>query len=123
MTVNALQLNSSTVISGLGTQSFTVSVDGFYTVDVDYSLPYQASGSSHDSSVTTGGSSLQVLVKLNGSTKLTLSGPAPTQPKLSGSVKLDCVATDVITVVPSSAAAADNALNGLKGTINLYQGF
>ncbi len=123
MTVNGLQLNQSTVVSGLGTQSFTAAIAGYYTVDVDYSLPYQAAGSSADSSITTGGSSLQVLVKLNGSTKLTLSGPAPTQPKLSGSVKILCAAADIITVVPSSAAAADNALNGLKGTINLYQGF
>ncbi len=119
---NGIQLNSSTVWGGIATQTFTVVTDGFYTCAVDVGLPYRASGSSLYSSDTTGASALQVLVALNGSTKLTLGSPTPTQPKLSGSVGMACVAGDVITVVPSSAAAADNALNAIKGTINLYQG-
>ncbi len=122
MTINSLSPIQSTPVAGLGTQTFNVTADGNYNVAVNYSIPYIASGSSADSSVTTGGSELQLLVKLNGSTKLTLSDPSPTQPTLSGSVQMLCVATDVITIVPSSSADADNAPNAIKGIINIYQG-
>ncbi len=99
-----------------------VTAAGNYTVAVNYSIPYIAAGSSADSSVTTGASELQVLVKLETVTKLTLSGPGTTQPTLSGSVNLLCDEGDVIEIVPSSSAAADNALNAVKGIINIYQG-
>ncbi len=119
---NSLQLNTSTVVGGLQTQTFTVVTDGFYTCQVTSFLPYQASGTSADSSVTTGGSSLNIQVKQNGSTKMTLSSPAPTQPTLSGTVHMSCAAADVITVVFTSAASADNQLNSVKTIVNLFQG-
>ncbi len=122
MTINSLSPIQSTPVAGLGTQTFNVVTAGNYTVSVRYSIPYIASGSSADSSVTTGGSELQVLVKLQSSTKLTLSAPAPTQPSLSGSVSMLCAAGDVIEIVPSSSADVDNALNAVKGIINIYQG-
>ncbi len=122
MTINSLSPIQSTPVAGLGTQTYNVITAGLYTVAVNYSIPYIASGSSNDSSVTTGGSELQLLVKLDATTKLTLSGPSPTQPTLSGSVQMLCTAGQVITVVPSSSAAADNALNAIKGIVNIYQG-
>lgn len=120
---NGLQLNTSTVVGGLATQTFTVATAGYYTVEVNYDIPYRPAGSSENSASTVGGSSLQVLVKLNSTTKLTLSSPAPTQPKLTGSVLILAAAADVITVVPSSADADDIGLNAIKGVVNLYQGF
>lgn len=42
---NALQVNQSTVVGGLGTQSFTVTTAGFYTLSFKSFLPYQAAGS------------------------------------------------------------------------------
>ena len=122
MTINSVSSIASTPVVGLDTQTFNVVTAGLYTCQVRYTIPYQSSGSSAYSDNTTGGSSLQVLVKLNGTTKLTLGSPTPTQPSLSGSVVMQCAASDVITVVPSSAAAADNALNAVKGIINVYQG-
>ncbi len=121
---NSLQANTSTVVGGLGTQTYTVTsaTAGFLTVDFKCFVPYQASGSSNDSSVTTGGSSLVVVVNLNGSPVLTTSAPSPTQPIVGGSVRLQCVATDVITVVLSSSAPVDNARNAIKSIINVYQG-
>lgn len=122
MTINSLQMNQSTVIAGLGTQTFNVVTAGLYTVEFKIFVPYQASGSSNNSSVTTGGSSLVVVVNNNGSPLLTTSAPSPTQPIVGGSVRVQCAANDVITVVLSSSAAADNALNAIKGIVNLYQG-
>lgn len=126
MTINSLQLNTSTVFAGLGTSTFTVVTTGLYTVAFKSTLPYQASGSSNDSSVTTGGSSLQVVVNQDTGggpvAKLTVGSPSPTQPLLGGSVSLLCTAGDVLTVVLTSAAAADNALNAVKTIINLFQG-
>ncbi len=121
MTINSLSPIASTAVAGLSTQTFNVVTAGNYTVAVNYFIPYVAAGSSADSSEMTG-SELQLLIKLNGSTKLTLSAPAPTQPTLSGSVVMLCAAADVITVVPSSSATVDNALNAIKGIINIYQG-
>jgi hypothetical protein len=122
MTINSININESNPVVGLGTQTCNITTAGLYTVAVEYFLPYQAAGSSADSTVTTGGSALQVLVQLNGSTKLTLNAGAPTAPILGGSVRLQCAAGDVITVVPSSSAAADNQLNSVKGILNIYQG-
>lgn len=119
---NGMQLNQSNVFAGLGTMTFTVVTAGIYTVAVQAFLPYQASGSSADSSVTTGGSDVTILVKQGATTKMTLEDPAPTQATLAGTVRLSCAAEDVITVVLSSSAAADNQLNSVKTIVNLYQG-
>lgn len=123
---NSLQVNNSTVFAGLGTSSFTVVTAGLYTCAFTSTIPYQAAGSSNNSSVTTGGSSLQVVINqdVGGGpvAKLTVGSPSPTQPIMGGSVRLVCAAGDVITVVMSSAATADNALNAVKSIINLYQG-
>jgi len=123
---NSLQLNTSTVVAGLGTSTFTVVTAGLYTCAVNFTIPYIASGSSNNSTVTTGGSALQIVVNQNGSPVLTLGGvstnPTPTQPSLGGSVRIQAAAADVITVVLTSANAVDAVPNAVKGTINLYQG-
>lgn len=121
---NSFQINQSTVVGGLGTQTCVVPTAGNYTLAVNFTLPYQASGSSASSSVTTGGSSCLIVVNQNGSPILTIAAPvSPTQEVSGGSVRFVCAANDSITVVLSSAAAADNALNVIKGTINFYQGY
>jgi len=126
MTINSLSSTASTPFVGLATQTYNVLTTGTYTVQVQATIPYQAAGSSADSSNTTGGSSLQILVKLDATTKLTLGGvasnPTPTQPSLSGSVTFAATAGQVITVVPSSAALVDNLPNGVKGVINVFLG-
>ncbi len=117
---------ASTPTVGLSEQDWTVPADGIYTVQVKYWVPYQAAGSSNSSSVTTGGSSLQVLVKLDSTTKLTIGGvagdPTPTQPYVSGSVQISATVGQVIKVIPSSSAAVDNQLNSVKGIINIFAG-
>jgi hypothetical protein len=122
MTINSLQFNTSTVFAGLGTSTFTVTTTGLYTVAFTSSIPYQAAGGQGDSTTVSGGSSLQVVVNQNGSAKLTVGSPSPYQASMGGSVHLQCTAGDVITVVMSSSAAADNALNAVKSIINLFQG-
>jgi len=125
---NGLQLNTSTPVTGLGTQTFTVPAfaAGLLTCQVNFTIPYQASGSSANSASTTGQSGLQIVVNQNGSPVLTLGGtstnPTPTQPSLGGSVRIQAAASDVITVVLSSANAVDAQLNAVKGYVNLYQG-
>ena len=126
---NGLQLNTSTPVTGLGTQTFTVlsSQAGAMTCAVQFTIPYEASGSSANSASTAGQSGLQIVINQNGSPILTLGGsssnPAPTQPSLGGSVRFLAAAADVITVVLSSANAVDAVPNAVKGIINLYQGY
>ena len=126
MTINSLNLNTSVPVVGLGTQTLNIPTAGLYTASCRYTIPYRAAGTSQDSSSLVGQSSLQVLIKLNGTTKLTLGGtatsPTPTQGSLGGSVILQCAADDVITFVLSSAAAVDNELNAIKGIINVFAG-
>jgi hypothetical protein len=123
---NSLQLNTSTVFAGLGTSTFTVVTAGLYTVRFKSTLPYIAAGTSNNSTVTAGGSALQVVVNQNGSPVLTVGGsatnPTPTQPSLGSSVVINCAAADVITVVLSSANAVDALPNSVKTIINLFQG-
>lgn len=119
---NGLQLNTATVFAGLGTSTFTVVTAGLYTVQIKATIPCISAGSSSNSSVTTGGSGLSIVVNKNGSAILTIANPSPTQPLMGGSVSAQFAAADVITVVMSSSAAADQGLNVIKSIINLYQG-
>lgn len=126
---NAFQLNTSTVVGGLGTQTYTVPAGvatQLYTLAVNFTIPYRASGMPGDSTSTVGQSGLQIVVNKNGSASLTLGGaatnPTPTQPSLAGSVRLSLAAGDVVTVVLSSSSAVDAVPNAVKGTINFYQG-
>lgn len=45
MTINSLQVNQSTPVSGLGTQTFNVVTAGLYTMSFKSFIPYLASGS------------------------------------------------------------------------------
>lgn len=118
---SGISSNHSTVFGGLGTASLTVVTPGLYTCAFVSTIPFQQ-GAPYNSATTTGASGLQVVINLNGSPVLTVSGPSPTQPQMGGSVRIGCVATDVITVVTSSSAAADQPPNAVKTTINLYLG-
>jgi hypothetical protein len=125
MTINSLNVVQSTPVSGLGTQTYNVQTTGIYTVEVRYTIPYVAAGSSYNSDTMADApeaSALQILVKLDATTKLTLSAPGPTQPSMSGSISFAATAGQVITVVPSSSAASDNVPNAVKGIVNVYQG-
>lgn len=126
---NAFQLNTSTVVAGLGTQTYTVpggTATQLYTLAVNFTVPYRAAGTSADSSSVAGQSALQIVVNKNGSAALTVGGaatnPTPTQPSIAGSVRLSLAAGDVVTVVLTSANAVDAVPNSVKGTINFYQG-
>lgn len=119
---NGLQLNTSTVVTGLGTQTYTFTAAGLYTCAVNFTIPYKASGMPGDSSVTTGGSALHIVVNLNGSPILTIDAGSPTAPSMGSSVHFQAAVSDVLTVVLTSSAAADQALNVIKGIVNLYQG-
>ncbi len=121
---NGLQLNVSTPVTGLGTQTFTVTSAnaGAFTCGLSFTIPYKASGMPGDSSVTTGGSSLSIVVNVAGTPVYTLSNPTPTQPSLSGSVSFTATAGQDITVVTSSSDPDDIARNAVKGIVNLYQG-
>lgn len=122
---NGLALNTSTVVGGLGTQTFTVTVAGLYTVDVKFFIPYNPAGSS-SSSTAAALSALSVVVNQDTGggpvAKLTTPAPSANQPLVNGKVVLSCSVGDVITVVLTSANAADAALNAVKGFVNLFQG-
>lgn len=67
-------------------------------------------------------SGLVVQLKQNSTVLATYSNPSPTQPIMGGSVTIQAVAADVLTVVLSSLSAADNALNAVKTVVNLFAG-
>lgn len=120
---NGLPINNSSVFGGLGTATFTATAAnaGPTVVSVKSFIPYAASGGSANSA-TAAGSSLSIVVNLNGSPILSLTSPGATQPLVGGKVYTSTVSGDVITVVMSSAAAIDNQPNAIKTMINIYQG-
>lgn len=107
-----LKVNSQAAVAGLGTQTLTIVNAGIYTVAVQSTLPPA--------------SALQIVINVNGSPQLTIGGvstnPTPTQPSIGSSVRLQCAAGDVITVVLSSANAVDNQPNAVKSSIDIYLG-
>ncbi len=123
---NALQLNNSTACAGLGTWTYTVTAAGMYSCSFKAFIPYIPAGSSNLSSVTTGSSALSIVVNQDTGggpvAKLTISSPSINQPIMGGKVTLSCAAGDVITVVLTSSAAADNTPNAIKTVINLFTG-
>ena len=127
MSINSLQLNNSSPFSGLGTATYNVLSAGLYTVNCSSTIPYEQ-GTSNNSSVTPSVSSaLQIVINQNGTPVVTVGGsasnPTPTQPSMSAVARIQAAASDVITVVLSSANAIDAVPNMVKSTINVYQGY
>jgi hypothetical protein len=126
MATNSLQLNTSSPVAGLGTSTYNVALAGMYSVNVQSTLPFEQGTFNNSSVVPPVTSGLQIVINQNGSPMVTVGGsatnPTPTQPSMGASAKLQCAASDVITVVLSSANAIDNQPNSVKSTINLYQG-
>ena len=126
MTTNGLQLNTSTVVGGLGTSAFTVTIAGLYTCAITATIPSVEPGGPGDSTTTAGGSALQIVVNQDTGggpvAKLTIGSPSPYQRSMGGSVRLQCAVGDVITVVLTSANAVDKGSNVVKMIVNLYQG-
>lgn len=106
---NILLLNTTQVMVGLGTMTFTCPIAGTYRVTCDLTeMPP---------------SSLSVVVNKNGSPVYTAPALSPTQPGLRFVVDvLQAAASDVITVVLSSSAPADNTLNSIKSSISIGNG-
>lgn len=121
-----LKLEQQNVFAGLGTSTFTVTTAGLYTVQIQSFIPYLPPGSTSSPSTVSAVSDLEIVVNQDSGggdvAKLTIDNPTPTQPIMSGSVTLTCGVDDVISVVLSSAAAADNAKNAIKTMITLYSG-
>jgi len=105
---NILILNQSYVMVGLGTVTFTIPVTGLYNVQFQ--------------TTEVPPSSLVVLVKNNGSTVYTAPTITPTQSALQFKYGQPFTAADVVTVVLSSSAAIDSALNNVKSIVSIGQG-
>jgi hypothetical protein len=125
---NDLQMNDSTPIAGLGTFAHTITAEeaGMITVEVQSTLPRDPGGTSLNSGqVSPFASALQIVVQQNSTPMLTIGGvatdPSPNQATLGSSVRLQCVATDLIEVVLSSVNAIDQKPNSVKSTISLFQ--
>lgn len=121
-----LQLNASTPVAGLDTCTYTVLADGEFKVSCQSTIPHDAGGTSLYSSQTSPfKSALQIVINLNGSPVVTVGGasnnPTPSQPQLAAVATIEAEATDVITVVLSSANAADKVPNAVKSIVNLFQ--
>ncbi len=97
------------VFNGLGTLSFTVATAGAYFLEGKTSLPTLVQGN--------GASSLLTVVNQNGS---------PIYTGIAGAegfyLDVTCAANDVLSVVFSSSAAADQPLNVIKSVVTFGQG-
>jgi hypothetical protein len=129
LTINALQLNTSTPWTGLGTATYNVVTTGIYTLAVECTIPYNPPGSTSANSASTVGQSGLTIVATDVTSTTTLmtlggasSNPTPTQPSLSGKVSFQATAGDVVTVVFSSPNSVDSTPNAVKAVINLYSG-
>ena len=111
MAINSFQVNDTVPIVSLGTNTLNVTPAGPYTIQVQCTIPLN--------------SGLQIVINQNGSAVVTVGGsttnPTPTQQILSAGANLYCNNNDVITVVLSSSAAADQIPNNVKGQINFFQ--
>ena len=105
---NTLNDTQSNIICGLGTWTYTVTQAG----------PFYVSASSTEVPP----SSLSIVINQNGSPKATSTATTASQDRVRISIDLNCAASDVITVVISSAAAIDNQLNTVKTLVNLRAG-
>ncbi len=98
------------VFNGLGTFATTVPTAGPWVIRGKSSVPQLNTGSSAASAMIT-------TVNQNGSPIYTSTAGAE-----GFNVTTNCAANDAITVVYTSAAAVDAALNVIKSTIELAQG-
>ena len=105
----ATQYNQNLTFAGLGTLSITLPMDGSYFFEGKISLP----------TLTKSGevSALVVVVNKNGSPVYT--GVAGAE---GFKVQVSCVANDLIAMVFSSAATADQGLNVIKSVISIGLG-
>lgn len=67
-------------------------------------------------------SGITITIKQNGSTKATMAAPAAAQQLTQLQIVLNCVATDIITVVLASSTASDTGKNSFKAILNIHQG-
>lgn len=105
-----MHMRWSNIIVGLGTYTFTVTsaTAGMITV--------QATASENPPS------GLSIALQKNGSPVATSTAPTTAQGTINIQTTMNCVATDVISVVITSSAAIDNQLNTVKTLVTLRQG-
>lgn len=91
---------------GLGTYTHTCASTALYSVNVQLSvIP---------------ASSAVIVIKLNSSTLATSPAPSATQNHIElSAANINCTATDVLSVVITSAATADALPQALKGTVQI----
>lgn len=105
---NILLLNQPFVSVGLDDFTHTVASTGTYSVSVQ--------------STETPPTGLSVVVNKNGSPIFTAPVITPTQSAMQFQVGFLAAATDVITVVLTSASEIDSQLNTLKTSVSIFNG-
>ncbi len=111
-TVMVTGATNHVIITNLKIGTCTAAANGTATPGFSYSITQTGSYGM--------ASGLNIVVNKAGSAIYTLGSPSPTQPSLGGSVRIQCTAADVITVVFSSLAPVDQLPNAVKSTVNLY---
>ncbi len=104
-----MQYNQNLAFNGLGTLSITIPFDGAFFFDGKISLP----------TLTNGGGVSACLVTINQNGSPVYTGIAGAE---GFKTDIACTAGDVIAMVFSSAAAADQGLNVIKSVIAIGTG-
>lgn len=102
--------SQSQTVSGLGTTTINIPSAGRYGIDGKITAPHIPSGDSSNSSVV-------VTISQTGAGTI-YTGAAGLQ---GFHINPFCAASDVITIVLSSAATVDNQLNVIKTTISVSE--
>ncbi len=102
--------SQSQTVSGLGTITINIPSAGRYGIDGKITLPRIASGDSSNSSVV-------VTISQTGAGVI-YTGQADAQ---GFHINPFCAASDVISIVLSSAATIDNQLNVIKTTVSVSE--
>lgn len=108
MAQTIVNIEQAKVLNSLDTYNYTVQASAMHMVSI--SVTEQPP------------SGLSVVIKQNGTTKATAALPAAGQNHVDLQVVMNCVASDVISVVLDSSSNNDKGINEIRATLNIHIG-
>jgi hypothetical protein len=101
-------ISQSKVIKNLDTYNHTTLLNAIYMVSISLSeLPPSA---------------ISIVIQKNGSPVISSAAPAASQSHMELQAQINCVPSDVLSVVLSSSSANDQQFNVLKGILSISAG-
>lgn len=108
MSQNISGIGQAKILTNLDTYNHTALLTSPYVVECN-ALVIPTSG-------------LSIVIQLNGVTKLTSTAPSDQQQSINARIVLSCTASDVISVILSSAVPMDALRNDFKAILSITPG-